>query len=284
MPAHESHFMKPTKGEKKGAMRLAQRIAEIGCALFGMRPRFWAALAAGAIALAILAWPASAQFGPIYLLIERIGSTTGYWTSGGGVNAEYVSWTMPAGLQYTGVVVNITAHGEGGVGTGTAYLYSAPGTSATLTSSATLVATNSVTVSNPVAFGSTTNLFLNLTLPASATPVTYFLVLVPSNANLAWDISNAPTTGTLPSGITLNPDQGSTAGVASPPSGSAWSALSPGGLLFGVFASDPPTGVPSVPALSPWWLLGTVLLLGASGVVLVRRRLDCKGRVTGAWR
>ncbi len=222
-----------------------------------------------AIALVALALPANAQFGPFQLLIERIGPTTGYWTSGGGVNAEYVSWTLPGGSQYTGVAVNITAHGQGGVGTGTAYLYSAPGTSGTLTSGATLVATTGVSVSDPVAYGSTTNLFLNLTLSAGSTPVTYFLVLVPSNAYLAWDVSNAPTTNTIPSGIPVNPDEGNTTGVASPPSGSTWSVLSPSGMLFEVFSSTPPT---SVPALSPWLVVATALLHGASGSVLAKRR------------
>jgi subtilisin family serine protease len=233
--------------------------------------------AAGAIALALLAFPASAQLPPPTLVIERLGTgvPTSYWTTSSGVNAEYVSWSMPAGIQYTNVGVNIRAHGQGGTGTGTAYLYSAPGTSGTLTAGATLVATTGVSVpaSVPAGYFTPTGLFGNVTLSGGySAPVTYYLLLVPSNASLAWDVDNASTT-TAPPGVTVNPDEGTAVGVASPPSASTWSTLSPNGMLFELFSFTPPSSVPApVPALSPWSLFGAALLLGACGCWLLAKR------------
>jgi len=173
---------------------------------------------ASAIGLALLAVPAGAQLPVPWIPIERSAEVaTGSWTTSAGVSSECVSWTLAAGVRYTGIVINALLHAVGGTGTGTAYLYSAPGASGVLTASAALVATAavSVTVGNGYA---PTGLFTNLTLAASDGPVTYYLLLVPSNSSLAWSFSNAASTYTA-AGVTANPDQG-TSGVASPPSGS----------------------------------------------------------------
>jgi subtilisin family serine protease len=231
------------------------------------------------LVLMALAVQARAQFpqNPPTLVIERFIADTrpvGGWTASSGVNAEYVSWTIPPGVQYTGVIVNAHLSGVGGTGTGTAYLYSAPGTSGTLTSGTSLVAFTGVSVTGNVPDFAPTNLFQNLTFPSSSGPVTYYLLLVPSNAYLAWDTSNSTTTYTA-IGATLNPDQGATGAVASPPSASTWSALSPNGMLFEVFATMPPPTIgttAAAPSLSPPALFLAALLLGSLGCLLLRRR------------
>jgi len=236
-------------------------------------PAYYRTAAILGVVLTLGAFPARAQFAPIWLIAERIlGSSQ---PSGGvarpsGINAEYVSWTLPAGPQYTDVVVNADVAGVGGVGTGTAYLYRAAGTSSTLTSAATLVASNAVTVTGNVT-GSTTMLFSNLTLSAATGPVTYYVVLVPSNAFLTWYTSD---TGISHSGVgaTVNLDQGAAAAVASPPSGSTWTPLPPNGLLFEVFTLTQPSAVPTVPTLSGFGLLGAAVLLGLSGWLVAKRR------------
>jgi folate-binding protein YgfZ len=229
-----------------------------------------------AICIATIAFAVSAkaQFVPIVVLVERIPAGSrpaGGWTTSSSVNAEYVSWTIPAGVRYDGVIINAHLSGVGGTGTGTAYLYSAPGTSGTLTSGAALVAANAVSVTGNVPDFAPTNLFQGLTLSASSGPVTYYLLLVPSNSFLAWDTSVATTTYTA-AGVTSNPDQGATAAVASPPSASTWSALSPNGMLFEVFTFTPPSTIgttAAAPSLSPAVLFLAALLLGSLGWLLV---------------
>jgi len=224
---------------------------------------------ASAVGLALLAVPAGAQLPVPWIPIERVADVaTGSWTTSTGVSAEYVSWTVPAGIRYTGIVINARLHAVGGTGTGTAYLYSAPGSSGVLTASATPVATAAVSVTDTVPYAPT-SLFLNLTLAANDGPVTYYLLLVPSNSSLAWNFSNAASTYTA-AGVTANPDQG-TSGVASPPSGSNWSPLSPNGMIFEVATATPPTTVAPLPAPSTFSLLGAALLLTGSGRLLLKR-------------
>jgi len=145
---------------------------------------------AAAIGLALLAGPAGAQLPGVYIPVERFAEVaTGSWTTSTGVSAEYVSWTLPAGVRYPGVTIIARLHAVSGTGTGTAYLYSAQGASGILTASATLVASTalSVTDSTPDSspYYTPTGLFSDLTLAASGGPVTYYLLLVPSNASLA---------------------------------------------------------------------------------------------------
>jgi len=221
------------------------------------------------LVLTLGAFPARAQLPAGWYLAGRDGTPTSYWTTAGGVSAEYVSWTQPAGIQYSGVAIDIVAHCQGGIGAGVALLYSAPGSSATLTAAATLVATAVVSVPGNASAPTHTPLFTNLTLSAGYTPVTYYLLLVPSNPYLAWDVSNAPhpLSGYFGNGngTVVNADQGNTTGaIAAPPSGSVWSALSPSGMLFSVVPSGS-AQVSPVPALTPWALLGLAALLGVSG-------------------
>jgi len=230
---------------------------------------------AAAIGLALLAVPAGAQLPPVYIPVQRFAEVaTGSWRTSAGVSAEYVSWTLPAGVRYTGIVINARLHAVGGTGTGTAYLYSTPGSSGVLTASATLVATAAVSVTDTTPDSSPyyapTSLFTNLTLAASDGPVTYYLLLVPSNASLAWSFGNAASTYTA-AGVTANPDQGSTSGVASPPSGSNWSPLAPNGMVFEVGTFTPPTPVAPLPAPSTFSLLGAALLIAGSGRLLLKR-------------
>lgn len=224
----------------------------------------WARIAG----LAVFAIPLSAQLPLPFVDIGRLGPATNGWTTASGVNAAYVSWTQPANLQYTNVYIDIRAHGEGGTGAGIAYLYRAAGASGTLTSGAALVASAAVSVSSVTP--TDTNLFSGITLTATPGPVTYYLLLVPSNAFLSWDSSNAAVIREV--GGVLLPDQGTTSAVASPPSGSSWSNLPPNGLLFHVESFQQPTMVASVPALSPAALVGTAVLLGLSGLLMARRR------------
>jgi hypothetical protein len=241
--------------------------------------------------LSVAALPATAQvFLPgTQVIAEQAGLNAGFWTRGGsgGITEEVVSWSQTAGRQFNSAHASMRLHSTSAVTTaqGSAYLYSASGLGAAL-SSATLV-TGAFQNPSPISVSSTTPSIVDLfggatTLPlAAATAQTYFIVIVPAAGAAgdvlaidSGDISTLRTTY-LGGGVTLNPDQVTTGTVATPPSATTGLApASPSTIIFSVagLVGAPAATPSSVPAVGTTAIAGTAMLLALAGVLLFRRK------------
>jgi hypothetical protein len=208
-------------------------------------------------------------------VVTRTGTPTG---SLNGVTSLAVSWTQAAGTTYSAVSVAVMVHStNGSAATATAYLTNAIGAGAT--AGTNQLATAAVSVSSTTPTAVTVSFASAPTLP----PGTYYVVLSNLSANFAWDFVGGAAE-TLGTGVTSNGDQVDLATPAPvfPPSSTTFVPATGGGstkaLLFsttgtlsggGGGGTPPPT---SVPTLGSWAIFGTVVLLGGSGLLLMKRR------------
>lgn len=196
---------------------------------------------------------------------------TGYYGS------DIVSWTQTAAYSNASIAAYLARACFGGCtgpATGMAYLTTQVGPG---TTTAQQIATTPISVSTNNAFSLVT-LFSGLTL----NPGTYYLLIVSDTTNL---ILGSPISGwiltwagsdsaviTCGTGVTPGPALfGPLPPTGYPPS-NTFTAISPPtrNLLFAA-TGTPVLPVAPVPALSTWAMLLTALLLGGSGLLLVRR-------------
>jgi len=247
-----------------------------------------------AAAVAILVVPSSRLFaqvpaGAAQVIAEQSGLNAGFWTRGGsgGITEEVVSWGQTAGTQFNNAHASMRMHSTVGGTTaqGAAYLYSAPGLNASL-ASASLVTGS---FSNPSSFSTAStvptivDLFGGATTLPLAAPAdrTFFIVIVPAAGApgdaLAIDFGDPGTTRTtyIGGGVTVKPDQVTTAAAANPPSATTGlTNASPSTIVFSVGGfPGAPSVTASVPVGGGWVLMAMAALLSMSGLWFLRREV-----------
>ena len=178
-----------------------------------------------------------------------------------GGSAVYVSWTQTG--TFSNVTIQANLSSSSGTATGNAYLTTQVGAGATV---AQQVATTSISTSNPASSGVSTPLFSGLTLG----PGTYYLVVSGVNLGFGTSASSVTVVGT---GVTANPDAAVFSAAAPFPPASTFFNKGQGVLFSAISNAGASTSLPpatGVPALSPFALLATALLLLASGLGLLK--------------
>jgi hypothetical protein len=194
----------------------------------------------------------------------------------GGSTSIAVDWTQAAGTTYSAATIAASLNTtNGSIASGTAYLTNSLGVGA-----ANVTAPVPFTIPATQTTSTLTTLFTGLTLP----PGTYFLTISNGSGNLGW--------GSVTGGATEAPGTGVTVGLdlqdlatpppALPPSSATFvTPLTNGSQRSLVFSATgalgggggggggTPTGVPT---LGSWAIVGTFLLLGGSGLLLMKRR------------
>ena len=190
-----------------------------------------------------------------------------------------VNFSLAASNTYNTVsfapVLNTT---NGSVATGSAYLSSGIGPTATVLAGPVAISVPA-TQTTPAA---TTVSFSGVSLTGG---VTYYLVISNGSGNLGWAASAGAGTETLGTGVTAigaDVQDLATPVPPSPPTSATFTTpVTNGGsghvLLFtatgtlagGGGGTPPPTGVPT---LGTWAMIGTVGLLGLGGVLRLRRQ------------
>jgi hypothetical protein len=206
---------------------------------------------------------AASAFGGTVTIVQDVfvsgtSGSTGGW--------QAVTWTQPGSYTNVSIGANLAIANGLSTGTGTAYLVTALGPSATLLDS------DPITVTGNPGLNTMTSLFTGLSLG----PGTYYLLINPTDINAAdsldWDGSGTPTQ-TLDTGVTQQADRMLSGTVAAPPYDSANIASSSSvSHLFSV------TGTPAVGVVSGVPEPGTMgmlaLGLGGLGVFLRRKRVS----------
>jgi len=185
-------------------------------------------------------------------IITRTGTPAAFGLVG---PADYVSWTQTGTFSNVTIAANLIS--SSGTASGNAYLTTQVGAG---TTTAQQVATTAVSTSNSATSGIPTTLFSGLTLG----PGTYYVVVSGANLGLGTGSSAVTVVGT---GVTANGD-GVASSLASFPPASTFFLKGQTALFSAVAGSSaPPTGVP---ALSPFAMLATALLILASGLALLK--------------
>jgi hypothetical protein len=209
------------------------------------------------LAAAAVIFTGSAFGGTVTIVQDLSGGTSG---STGGWQA--VTWTETGSYTNVSIGANLAINNGLSTGTGTAYLVTALGPSATLLDS------DPITVSGNPGINTMTSLFTGLSLGAG----TYYLLINPTDINMAdslvWAGAGTPTQ-TLDTGVTQQADRMLSGTVASPPYDSAnIASTSSISHIFSV-TGTPAVGVvgnSSVPEPGTMGML--VLGLGGLGVFL----------------
>lgn len=177
---------------------------------------------------------------------------------------SYASWTQT--VTYSNITIAASLYSDGGTATGNAYLTTQVGTGAT---AATQLATAAISIANTSP--QLLNLFSGLTLG----PGTYYLVINPTTESLEWAGDFTSPTVVVGTGITLNSGWSYFNTVATYPPATPFTTGIDGSnkgnaLLYTVSG----TLGGSVPALSTGAVVGATLLLGVSGLWLLRRQRE----------
>jgi hypothetical protein len=218
------------------------------------------------IAAATVLFQGSAFGGTVTIVQDLSGGTSG---STGGWLA--VTWTQTGSYNNVSIGANLAISNGLSTGTGTAYLVTALGPSAT---PANLLATDSITVSGNPGVNTMTSLFTGLSLG----PGTYYLLVNPTDINmpdsLDWDGGGTPAQ-TLDTGVTQQADRMLSGTVASPPYDSAnIASTSSVSHLFSV-TGTPVVGVVGNSGVPEPGTMGLMALgLGGLGVFLRRQRVS----------
>lgn len=233
------------------------------------------ALVLGCLAIAAL---------PTYAatVASRTGTAgTSFAIGSGGSTSMAANFTLGSGTSYNTIsfapMLNST---NGSAATGSAYISNGIGTGATVVGGPLAIAVPG-TQTTPAA---TTITFTGVTLAGGAT---YYLIISNGSGNLGWAASTGAGTETLGTGVTAigaDVQDLATPQPVNPATSTTFTTpVSNGGsshvLLFtltgtvvgggGGGGTTPPTGVPT---LGEWAMFGTILLLGASGAFLLKRR------------
>jgi hypothetical protein len=202
-----------------------------------------------------------------------IVSQTGAALSGFNTTS-YASWTQTSafsGVSIFGFFVNQNPSGAGAAATGTAYLTTQVGAGTTV---AQQIAT--APISTTATVGTSTQLFSGLNLPAG----TYFLVVSPTagvagpnTLNWSTNFNVNGVTVTTAAGVTANPDFQLFGVAAAYPPASTFNSNKGKILLYSVLAgvAGAVTAAAGAPLLTGWGMLILAVLLGLSGMWLVRK-------------
>ena len=177
-----------------------------------------------------------------------------------------VSWTQSSTFNNVSIAANFrnaNPSAAGAAATGTAFLTTQLGAG---TTTAQQIATTSISTTSTT--GADVTLFSGLTLG----PGTYFLVVNPTvvgggSNGLGW--SSGSVTITTASGVTANNDLASFGTVAAYPPASTFFTKGHNLLYSVVSLLGSPTA--PIPALNGWGMLLIAVLLGSSGMWLVRK-------------
>jgi hypothetical protein len=188
-------------------------------------------------------------------IIARTGTANGSYVNG----TNYVSWTQTGTFSNVTIQANVfsVASPATSPATGNAYLTTGATPSAFQIGAVVPISVSNTDGNNPT----TLTLFSGLTLG----PGTYYVTISDPTFNLAWEAS--VTGNTTAPGVTANED-----GVAFGPAAAyppATTFANKGQFI--IFSATGNVGGPtSIPVLSGWAMLGTMLLLITSGLFLMR--------------
>jgi hypothetical protein len=216
-------------------------------------------------AFALAALPA---FAVPATIASRTGGYVGQWTAGGvGGQAQYTSFTTSSA--YSGVSITAPICSFTGSATGRVWLTNGIGGGATVIAGPATFTTSANCVA---AVSAPTTVFSGVTLPAAST---YYLIFDDqSDANFAIVYSTGAGSPAVAESGTVGADfYASTYNAANVPA-STWTAItSPSrGILFSAAGTAGlPPGSTGVPTLGTFAMVGTVMLLGVSGLLFLKR-------------